>query len=386
MIKEPVGGKRMKKWLIVIGIIAILLIGGFFVLSFFAVKLIQPQLQRAMGPGLTISEIKVKATHLSVKGIQYEDIPSKRIFLEIEEMRIYPNFLSLLKGPLKIREFTILKPSFFFYRSREGALVGPWMAMGKKEQGKEVSNKGEDKEKESIHIKIDRFRIQKGSVDFEDMKTGGPPAQIKLREIDLDIRDLQYPMISTHVPIELKGKMKGKVKDGNIYTKGWIDPKTMDMETFFKVQEIELKVFEPYYRKKVSAEIDSGYVDMETHIALKKKMIDAPGQLEFVDLRIKEGGGKVLWIPANILVSLLKNKGNQIKIKFHVKGNMDDPQFSLQETFLVRTVSSLAEALGIPIKGVGELLFGGTKKGEEGLVEGLKSIEKLLEKRKEKKR
>ena len=74
----------MKKWFILIGILAVLFIGGYFVLSFYAVKFIQPHLQKVMGPGFTLEEIKLKTTYLSAKGIQYEDprfktkIPSDR--------------------------------------------------------------------------------------------------------------------------------------------------------------------------------------------------------------------------------------------------------------------------------------------------------------------
>jgi hypothetical protein len=376
----------MKKWVILIGAIAIFLIGGYFLLSFFAVKFIQARLEQVVGPGLTIGEIKIKPTCLSVKGIRYEDPLSKRRIFLIEEMRVYPDLYSFLKGTLRIREWIVFQPSFFFYRSREGRFIGPWATLGKKEEGKEISDEKERKEKESILVKIDLFRIRKGSVDFEDMKHEGVPAEIRLRELDLELKNVQYPFISSRSSIELKGKIKGRKREGNIDTKGWIDLKNMDMETSFKVQEIDIKIFEPYYRKRFSTEIESGYINMESKIAVEKKMIDAPGQLELVDLHIKEGGGTVLWIPAKTLVSLLRDKGNRIKVKFHVKGNMDDPQFSLQETFLTRVAVSLAGTLGIPIQVVGETMIGGTGKGAEGLIEGLKSIEKLFKRKKEEKR
>jgi hypothetical protein len=336
-----------------------------------------------VGPGFTIAEIKIQPTYLSAKGIRYEDPLSKRRFFLIEEMRIYPALSSFLKGTLQVRECVILGPSFFFYRSREGNFIGPWTPMEKKEKAGEILDEREKKEKEPVRIKIDRFRIKKGSADFEDGKVGGAPPQIRLRDLDLEIKNVQYPFLSTHSPIELKGKMKGREKDGSISIKGWMDLRTMDMETSFKVQEIEVKIFEPYYRKRVSAEIESGRVDLEAKIDVKQKMIDAPGQLELIDLRIKEGG-TVLWIPAKILISSLKDKGNRIQIRFHVKGNMDDPRFSLQETFLTRVAVSLAETLGIPIKVVGETILEGAGKGFGGIVEGLKSIEKMFKKKKEK--
>src|SRR4030042_4845288 len=104
----------MKKWLILIGIVAIFLIGGYFVLSFYAVKFIQARLQQVLGPGLTIAEIEIKPTCLSIKGIRYEDPLSKRRIFIIEEMRVYPDLYSFLKGTLRIRDWIVFQPSFFF--------------------------------------------------------------------------------------------------------------------------------------------------------------------------------------------------------------------------------------------------------------------------------
>jgi len=376
----------MRKWFVIIGIIAILLIAGYLSASYYAVKFVQARLQKVVRPGLTIAEIKIKPTYLSANGIQYEDPLSKRKIFLIDEMRVYPALSSFLKGTfISIRKCMILRPSFFFYRSREGNLIAPWTILEKKEKGKEISDDREEKGKESLLIKIDRFRIRKGSVDFEDRKTGEPPAQIQLRELDLELKNIQYPFISFHSLITLEGKIKGGKKEGSIYTEGWVDLKNMDMETSFKVQEIDIKIFEPYYRKRVSAEIEAGQINMEAKIGVKQRTIDAPGQLKLIDLQMKEGG-TVLWIPAKVLISLLRDKGNRIQIQFHVKGNMDDPQFSLQETFLTRVAVSMAETLGIPIKVVGETILGGTGKGAEGLIEGLKSIEKLFKRKKEEKR
>ncbi len=373
----------MKKWLIVLGLIAILLVGGYLLLSFYAVKFIQAQIQKAIGPGFTIAQIKVKTTHLSINGIRFEDPRTKQKFLQIEEMRIYPDLPSFLKKRLQIREWIILKPSFFFYRTQEGVFIGPWVSIKKEEKSGEAPGKEEKEEGEAIHIKVNRLRIEKGSIDFDDMKAGETPGQIRLRDVGLKIENIEYPLVSSRSPIELKGKMKGKTKDGEIVTKGWIDLKTSDMETSLKIQGVELKVFEPYYRKRVSAEIESGHLKMDAHIAIKKRVIDTPGKLEVADLHVKEEG-TIFYIPAKTLLSRLKDKGNRVEVQFHVKGNLDDPRFKLQETFLMRIGIGLAEAIGLPIKAVGESLFEGSGKGSEGLAEGLRSIEELLKKREKK--
>jgi len=369
----------MKKWLMIAGGILILLVGGYLLLSFYAVRLVQARLQKVTGPGLRVTEITLRPTYLSAKGIRYEEPDSKRTIFDIEEIRIYPDLFSFLKGPLEIREGLVLQPSFYFYRSREGGFAGPWAPV--KEEGGEKTG-SEKKEGTVIPLKIGRLRIQKGSIDVEDRKVGTPPALIGLRDLDFEIEKIEYPLLSVRSPIELKAKMKGKTKEGSVSAKGWIDLATMDMETELKIRDIEVKTFEPYYRKRVTAEIETGTAGMETKIVVKKRMIDAPGQLELIDLRLREGG-TVFWVPAKTVVSLLKDKGNRIKVRFRVNGNMDDPQFNVQEAFLTRVGISLAEGLGVPIKVVGETLFKGTEEGAGGLEKGLKSIEKLFKRRKQ---
>jgi hypothetical protein len=203
-----------------------------------------------------------------------------------------------------------------------------------------------------------------------------------LRELDFEIRDIRYPFVPFPSPIELKGKMEGRKQNGRIDAKGWIDLKTMDLEASLRVREIEVKTFEPYYRKRVTAEIESGHMDMDSKVAVKEKRMDAPGELDIVNFHIKEGGGTVFWIPAETLIPLLERKKNEVKIPFHVKGNLEDPRFSLQETLLMRIGFSFMEALGLPVKGVAESLFGEPEKGRESL----RSLEELFKKKKERRR
>ncbi len=375
----------MKKWLILVGMVLILFFGGYFALSFYAVKFIHSRLQQMAGPGLSVAEVKFNPTYLSAKGMRYEDPLSKRKIFLIEEMRVYPALSSLFKGTLNFRKWVIFRPSFFFYRSQEGSLVGPWALPERRGDEKEISDDREKEGKKSISVRIGRLQIREGFIGFEDRKMGEPPAQIELKELDLELKDVQYPFVASHSSIQLKGKIGGRKRDGSIDAEGWVDLKNRDVETSFKVQEIDIKTFEPYYRKRVSAEIEDGQTNMEAKINIKGKMIDAPGRLELYDLHIREGG-TVLWIPAKTLVSLLKDKGNRVQIQFRVKGNMNDPQFNLREAFLTRVAVSLAEALGVPIKVVGETMIGGAGKGFEGLIEGLRSIEKMFKRKKEERR
>ncbi len=341
----------MRRILIPFGIIAILIMGAYLILSFYAVKLIEPQVQKAMGPGFTIAQIKVGITCLSIHHIRFEDPRTKQTFLRIEEIKIYPDLFSFLKRRMQIRECVIIKPSLLFSLTREGDLIGPWVGIKKEEKRGEVGGKEEKKESEAIPLKVDVLRFEKGSIDFEDRKTGETPCQIRLSEVNLKMERIDYPIFSARSPVELRGKMKGRVKEGEIITKGWIDLRASELEATLKIRDIELRFFEPYYRKRVTAEIISGQLNMDGRISVQKGVLDAAGKMELVDLQMREEG-TVFYIPAKTLYARLKDKGNRVEVPFHVKGNLNDSGFKLQDVFLLRIGIGLAQAMGFPVKAV----------------------------------
>jgi hypothetical protein len=358
----------MKKWLIVAGWAVILLVGGYLLLSFYAVKLIQTRLQRGIGPGVTFSEIRVKATHLSIKGIQYEDSLQKRRLLQIEEMRVYPDLSSLLKRRLSVREWTIIRPSFFFYRTPERKTIGPLHPLGFEEKGREASGKkaGED---DSFPVEIRRLKVKEGSLSYEDGEAGEMRGRIRLKDLGLDMRDIKYPVSSARSPVEFKAKVEGKTKEGEVSLRGWIDLKTIDLEASLRVREMELNIFEPYYRKRVTAAIESGHMNMDAKIEVKSRKIDVPGEMELADLHIGNKG-TVFYLPAETLGAQLKDRGNRVHFRFHAKGNLDDPGFTIEEVFLTPVALALAKALGLPVK------------GGEGFPEELKSLKESFKEKK----
>lgn len=367
------------------GVVAICIIGGYIALSYNAVRFILAKIERMEKRGWIIPEIKVRPTHLLLKSIQYQDPHTRQKIFQIEEMKIYPGLFSPLAKTFNIRKCTLVKPIFSFYRSKEGGFIGPWAPLEKEEKGEVVFKGKGSKEKETIAFRMGRISIQEGTIHFEDHKLEGDPFRMELRDLHLNIKDIPYPIVSVHSPIELKGRMKGRKEENNIEIKGWIDLKTTDMDASFKFREIDIKPFEPYYRKRVSAEVESGYLDLETKVIVENKVIDAPVELELVDLRIG-GEGTVFWVPAKNLTFLLKKRGNRMKLSFHIKGNIDDPRFRLSEVILTKVAFSFLDALGIPIKRLGEEFLENLGRDGEGWAEGLKSLKEMFKKKKENKR
>jgi uncharacterized protein involved in outer membrane biogenesis len=337
----------MKTWFLLIGTILVLLVAAFFALSFYGVKFINAELHTVVVPNLTISEIALRPTHLLAKTVRYEEAKSGQSFVHIEALRIYPSLLDCLRGRIRIRELKLIRPSVFICRSRDGVIHAPWPR--EQEEGKRRGGDRGRQEERSFRVEIDRLRIENGSIHFEDRRSRGI-AHVRLRDLEIELRHLQYPLTSAQSLLEGRGKFQGVTGDGEIHAKGWINLKTGDTETSFKANAIEVKVFEPYYRRRVSATIESGKMDLEARITVRQSRIDVPGKLGLTDLRVEEGEGTVLWLPAKTLVSVLREKGNRINIRFRVNGDLNDPRYDLQENLLTRVAIAMAEALGAPIK------------------------------------
>jgi hypothetical protein len=66
----------------------------------------------------------------------------------------------------------------------------------------------------------------------------------------------------------------------------------------------------------------------------------------------------------------MKNRKDQITINFTLDGNLNDPKFSLNESFALRIGAAVAQTLGISIEGIA--------KGVGGAAEGLGGVVRKL--------
>ncbi len=344
--------QRTKTWALIAGVVLILSGGAYLITTFYAIRFIESQVQKGMGPGLSIAQVRSGLNHLTIVGIQWRDPKTEQIFLQIEKVKIYPDVLSFAKRSVSIRELTLFAPSFFFSRTREGEFTGPWVLSRKEGRGGgEEGFEGEKRGRETIPVKIDRLLIAQGSAFFEDRKVGEPPAKISLKEIKLSMEGMEFPSGSVHSFVDLKGNVIGKGRRGSVWITGWVDLKTSDLEISLNLQEVDLLLFSPYYRRRVSAEVKSGTIGMESQIAVKKGVLKASGKLQLSHLEMSDSG-TLFFLPAKRLQAHLKERGDRIEIPFHLKGDLKDPGLPLQEVFLTQIGFGLAKALGFSIQAV----------------------------------
>jgi hypothetical protein len=147
------------------------------------------------------------------------------------------------------------------------------------------------------------------------------------------------------------------------------------------LRSIDLTPFTPYLLRVQEAEVDRGRLDMDLDFQVRQRKVRAPGKAIFSDLHLLAGPGVVstfMGLPRQGVVNLLKSGEGKIELTFRVEGDLNDPRFQLQQSFVTAMASGLAEQLGVSVKGIGGGVVGLGKKGAEAVGDTAQQLGKGL--------
>jgi hypothetical protein len=151
---------------------------------------------------------------------------------------------------------------------------------------------------------------------------------------------------------------------------GWVEPITQDASIKATLRSIELALFAPYLVQAGEARVDRGRLDMDLDFEVRRGKVNAPGKAVLSDLELSSMPGLLnsfLGVPRQAVVNLLKSGKGKIELAFRVEGDLSDPRFQVQRSFIEAMTAGLAEQLGVSVKGVGGGVVGLGKKGADAL-------------------
>ncbi|HEY7676825.1 MAG TPA: DUF748 domain-containing protein, partial [Candidatus Methylomirabilis sp.] len=192
------------------------------------------------------------------------------------------------------------------------------------------------------------------------------------------------PSLAGKSPFDLAGVLKGVQRDGRITVAGWAEIATKDSSVKTTLRSADLVALQPYLIKAAETGVQKGALDLDLQSDVSKNRLKAPGKATISDLELapaKGGLGTFMGVPRDAVVAFLKTKDNKIAVNFLLEGDINNPQFSLNEALSTRMASSMAETLGVSlggvVKGAGTLgqkgmeAVTGATKGVGGALEGL---------------
>lgn len=340
--------KIMRRWGIALTVVFALLAAMAALGIHFATTALKAQVERALGPESEVGAIAVGWSAIEIhrlrikapKGWPAEDT------LRARRIVIVPDLRALLSAQVRIHRIAVEDGYLSLLRSREGRLrVVPSLLE------KEAAGTG-NAAPSGPTVRIDAIELQGGALDFFDATIRRPAHKLRLEQLQATVNDLEVPGLSGRTRIRLDGVVKGVRHDGRLSIHGWAELASRDSEITTALRRVDLIAFQPYLIRAAETGVRRGSLDMDLKSTVRRNVLHAPGTLTLTGLEL--GSGSFMGMPRKVVLGALKDRNDRITMHFTLEGNLNDPKFSLNESFATRIGSGIADSLGVSIKGLAE--------------------------------
>ena len=332
----------------------------------FAVRALKGQVEAALGPQSEVGQIVPGWSAVEVLKVR---VPAPRGWpapdsLRAERIVLVPDLRGLLSGRVRIARITVESGYLSLLRAREGKLrLLPGML-------EKPAGAGGGATGPLQGLSIGRIELTDGVVDFFDATVQKPAHRVRLERLRASLENLRVPGYEERMPLRLEGVLKGVKHDGSLSVKGWLEPAARNSELVNTLHKVDLLALQPYLVKASETRVRRGTLDLELKSAVRNNRLHAPGTVTLSDLELGAGGGRwstFMGVPRQAVVTALKDRNGRIVIPFALDGNLDDPHFSLNDSFTRRLGTSVAESLGIGLERFTHGM-GGAAQGLEGVI------------------
>ena len=175
--------------------------------------------------------------------------------------------------------------------------------------------------------KINRLRIYKGDIKFNDFSTT-EKFTLELNPLTLiaDSIDKDH----SRVKVSLQSLIKPY---GSVSVAVSINPKdSSDFDMQYHFKKLAVSMFNPYIISFTSFPLDRGTLEFNGTWNVKNGMIQSINHLVIIDprttKRIRNKDTK--WIPVPLIMTFMRERGNVIDYEIPITGNLKDPKFHLK--------------------------------------------------------
>jgi uncharacterized protein involved in outer membrane biogenesis len=338
-------------------VIVLVLLGGAAAVGLhFATKALKTQVQQALGADSEVGDMTVGWSAIEVRGVRIhapQGWPASDT-LRAQHIVVTPDLRSLLSAKIHISSITVDDAYLSVWRTREGRLrLLPSLLENKKPATAGASSST------APTVQIGAIELRGGVVEFFDSsvsaRTNPGPHKLRLEQLQVNVDDLQVPALAGRTGLKLDGIIKGVQRDGALSLHGWAELADKNSELTTKLHGIDLLVLQPYLIKASETGVKRGTLDLNLTSNVRANRLHAPGTVTLTGLELSPSSGTFatyMGVPRQAVVAALKNRNDQIAVSFTLEGNLDDPQFSLNDSFAKRVGTAAAETLGISIEGL----------------------------------
>lgn len=333
-------------------------------------RALKAKVEQALGPTSEIGAINLRWNAVEIEHLRIKAASGwpARDELRAERARIEPDLCGLLSKQIRISRIVIDDGYLSALRSNDGRLrLLPSL----------LETKKSDTTAPLPAVTIGHVELPNATMEFFDATVRKPPLRIRLEQLHATVDDVLLPDLKGHTKLDMQGVLKGVHNDGSISIKGWVEIATRDSAIVSQLRHVDLIALQPYLIKAAETGVKKGTLDLDINARVNNKQLLATGTVTLSDLELDGDSSTFMGMPRKAVVSMMQDHSRKITVKFELAGNLDDPQFKLNENLASRLGSSVASLLGISFEGiargagsVGSALSGAT----EGVGKAFKGL------------
>jgi hypothetical protein len=207
-------------------------------------------------------------------------------------------------------------------------------------------------------VVIRELVVADAEVVLHDSRVRRPAHRLALRAVQATAGPLHLPALDRPVTLSLEAALAGATgaAGGRIALSGTVTPSTFDARLTARADGIDLRLLQPYLLRSGEAAVRSGTLGLAIEATVHDKRLRAPGTVRLTGLELASGGGLLgtfAGVPRQAVLAAMQRNG-RIDLAFELSGPVDDPRFSLQDTFAAELAVGLAQAVGVSVGGVVE--------------------------------
>jgi hypothetical protein len=330
-----------------------------------ATSILKDQVEQALGSNSEVARIDVGWSAIELHGLRVrapKGWPTEDA-LRAERVVVKPDLRALFSAKVHVPGIVIERAYVSAWRTRDGKLrLLPGLVDKSAGKGETGTGAGAPS---PTPVRLGTIELKDSALEFFDSSVRQPAHKTRLEQLHARVEDIQLPDLSGRTAIMLEGVVKGVQRDGRLTINGWSELASRDSDIATRLSNVDLLALQPYLIKASETGVRRGSFDLSIKSTVRKNRLHAPGTLTLTGLELAASGsafGTFMGVPRQAAVAALKNRKDQIKVNFSLDGNLDDPQFSLNESFMRHIGTSVAESLGISFeslaRGVGSAADG----------------------------
>ncbi|MCD6429703.1 MAG: DUF748 domain-containing protein, partial [Deltaproteobacteria bacterium] len=213
----------------------------------------------------------------------------------------------------------------------------------------------------TMDLEFKKLQLSESTITFID-RSMSPSFKMDLSDLEGEVEGLSS-MGKKPAEVKLTGLLNGQAP---VSVSGFIDPLAEDIYVDLKIdgQGVGMTDLTPYSGKYVGYAIGKGKIFLDLAYKIEKQKLEANNSifLDQFDFGSSVESPDALNLPIKLVVALLRDRQGEIHLNLPVRGELDDPEFSLGGIIIKVFINLITKAITSPFALIGSLAGGG---GEE---------------------